>query len=188
MLGVNVVVLDDQRRVLLTQREDFEVWCTPGGVIEKGETPAAAGIRETKEETGLDVRLTRFVGVYSRNLWRGDDYHIFVFLAEIIGGTLTPQPEEALQLAFFPLDALPELLIGQEHRIQAAASGIGGSIAAEEILPPLSLPNHVSRQEIYNMRDESGLSRVEFYRQNYPTISKIETPVPYSKPDGENDS
>ena len=35
MLGVNVVVLDEQRRVLLIQREDFEVWCTPGGLMEK---------------------------------------------------------------------------------------------------------------------------------------------------------
>lgn len=186
MLGVNVVVMDDQRRVLLTQREDFEVWCTPGGVIEKGETPAAAGIRETKEETGLDVRLTRFVGVYSRQLWRGDDYHIFVFLAEIIGGTLTPQADEALQVKFFSLDDLPELLIGQEHRIRAAADGVGGSIAAEEMIAPSPLPAHLSRQDIYNMRDESHLSRIEFYRQNYPTISKIETPVPYSN--GETDS
>jgi ADP-ribose pyrophosphatase YjhB (NUDIX family) len=186
MLGVNVVVLDDQQRVLLIQREDFEVWCTPGGLIEKGETPAAAGIRETKEETGLDVRLTRFVGVYSREMWRGDDYHIFVFAAEVIGGTLMPQPEEALQAAFFPLDALPELLIGQEHRIRAAAAGVGGSIAAEEILTPSSLPDHLTRWDIYKMRDESGLSRTEFYHQNYPTVKQVETPVPYSH--GEIDS
>jgi len=181
MLGVNVVVLNDLQQVLLIQREDFEVWCTPGGLIEKGETPAVAGIRETKEETGLDVRLTRFVGVYSREKWRGDDYHVFVFAAEVIGGTLTPQPGEALQVAFFPLDALPDLLIGQDHRIRAAAGGIGGSIAAEEIISPLRLPDHLSRWDIYKMRDESGLTRTEFYHQNHPTVDRIETPVPYSK-------
>jgi 8-oxo-dGTP pyrophosphatase MutT (NUDIX family) len=180
MLGVNVVILDDQRRVLLTQREDFEVWCTPGGLIEKGETPAAAGIREVKEETGYDVRLTRFVGVYSREMWRGDDYHIFVFAAEIIGGTATPQEEEVLQLKFFPLDELPPLLIGQEHRIRAAAAGIGGSLAVEEHLSPSPLPNHLTRWDIYKMRDESGLSRTEFYHQNYPTITEVTPSVPYS--------
>lgn len=180
MLGVNVVVLDEQRRVLLIQREDFEVWCTPGGLMEKGETPAAAAVREAKEETGLDVRLTRFVGVYSRELWRGDDYHIFVFAGAVIGGTLTPQPGEALQAAFFPLDALPELLIGQEHRIHAAAAGIGGSLACEEILSPSILPDHLTRRDVYKMRDESGLSRIEFYHQHYPTVKQVETPVPYS--------
>ena len=181
MLGVNVVIFDDQNRVLLIQREDFEVWCTPGGLIEKGETPAVAGIRETKEETGLDVCLTRFIGVYSREKWRGDDYHVFVFAAEVISGILTPQPGEALQVAFFPLDELPDLLIGQVHRIQAAADGIGGSIAAEEIISPLRFPDHLSRWDIYKMRDESGLTRTEFYHQNHPTVDRIETPVPYSK-------
>lgn len=179
MLGVNVVIFDDQQRVLLIQREDYEVWCTPGGLMETGETPAAAAIREAREETGLDVRLTRFVGVYSRDMWRGDDYHIFVFVAEVIGGTLTPQPGEALQAAFFPLDALPDLLIGQAHRIQAAAEGVGGSIVVQEHVTPPAFPDHLSRREIYQMRDDSGLSRTEFYHQNYPTIHRIETPVPY---------
>ncbi len=179
MLGVNVVVFDNDKRVLLMQREDFEVWCTPGGLIEKGETPATAALRETKEETGLDVRLTGFVGVYSRAMWRGDDYHIFVFVGEVIGGTLTPQPEEALQVAYFPLEALPELLIGQEHRIRAAAAGVGGSLACEEMLTPSPLPDHLTRHDIYHLRDESGLARIEFYHQNYPTVDRVETPVPY---------
>ena len=47
---------------MLTQREDFEVWRLSGGVAEPGEILAQAAVREAKEETGLDVRLTRLVG------------------------------------------------------------------------------------------------------------------------------
>ncbi|MEA1977398.1 MAG: NUDIX domain-containing protein, partial [Chloroflexota bacterium] len=62
---VSVAVLRDGQ-VLLTMREDFQVWCLPSGGVEFGEPVADAALRETREETGLDVRLTRLVGVYSR--------------------------------------------------------------------------------------------------------------------------
>ena len=61
--GVCVVILQDQR-VLLTLRQDFPVWCLPGGGIEPGETAAEAAVREVREETGLEVRLTRMIGVW----------------------------------------------------------------------------------------------------------------------------
>jgi ADP-ribose pyrophosphatase YjhB (NUDIX family) len=66
-LGVNVAVIEDGR-VLLTQREDFEVWCLPGGQVESGESLAQAAVREVREETGLHIELLRLVGIYSRPL------------------------------------------------------------------------------------------------------------------------
>ncbi len=64
-LAVNVAVIHEGK-ILLTKREDFETWILPSGGVEEGESLAQAAIRETKEETGLDVELTRLVGVYSR--------------------------------------------------------------------------------------------------------------------------
>jgi 8-oxo-dGTP pyrophosphatase MutT (NUDIX family) len=58
--GAIVVVLDGDSRVLLLKRAPSsrfapEKWGLPGGKIEDGETPEVAAIRETKEETTLDV-------------------------------------------------------------------------------------------------------------------------------------
>ena len=59
--GAIVVILDEHDRVLLLYRPKAARWAPhkwgyPGGKIEKGEAPMQAAIRETKEETSLDVR------------------------------------------------------------------------------------------------------------------------------------
>lgn len=51
--------------MLLQRRGDTNKWGFPGGAIELGETPQMAAIREVKEETGLDVKVGRIIGVYT---------------------------------------------------------------------------------------------------------------------------
>ena len=54
--------------LLLVQRAihpSYGKWVFPGGYVDRGEALEAAAIREVKEESGLDVRLTRLLGVYS---------------------------------------------------------------------------------------------------------------------------
>jgi 8-oxo-dGTP pyrophosphatase MutT (NUDIX family) len=62
--GAAAAVMDGDR-LLLTKRTDNGEWCLPGGAIDPGERPAEAAERETLEETGLVVRVTGLVGVYS---------------------------------------------------------------------------------------------------------------------------
>jgi ADP-ribose pyrophosphatase YjhB (NUDIX family) len=63
MIGVYIAIFQDNR-LLLTQREDFEVWGLPGGIVEPGETLAQAAMREAKKETGLDIEPA-LVRIYS---------------------------------------------------------------------------------------------------------------------------
>lgn len=58
-------IFNDAGEVLLQKRGDSNKWGFPGGAIELGETPQMAVIREVKEETGLDVRVDKMIGVYT---------------------------------------------------------------------------------------------------------------------------
>ena len=86
-LGVNIAILDEDR-ILQTLRSYFEVWCLPSGSVEADESLSQAAIRETCEEVGYAMRLTRMVGLYSRNGWITHRLHIAVFAAEIAGGAM----------------------------------------------------------------------------------------------------
>jgi 8-oxo-dGTP pyrophosphatase MutT (NUDIX family) len=63
-IGATAAVLDGDR-LLLTRRSDNGEWCLPGGGMDAGERPAETAVREVLEETGLVVRVTELLGVYS---------------------------------------------------------------------------------------------------------------------------
>jgi 8-oxo-dGTP diphosphatase len=65
---VDTLVRDRRGRVLLVKRgrPPFEGnWALPGGFCEYGETTEECGRRETREETGINVKIGRLLGVYS---------------------------------------------------------------------------------------------------------------------------
>lgn len=169
MAGLAVIVaVIDEGKILLTRREDFEVWCLPGGGVEEGESLAEAGIREAKEETGLDVELTRLVGVYSRLGGGLHDVHAVLYAARPVGGELMTQPNETIEVAYFPFDQLPEeLLFGHRKRIQDAIGSSSGVSVRQEMR--MDDPKQYTRRELYEARDRSGLSRQEFYLQRLGT-------------------
>ena len=175
-LGVNVAVIEDGR-VLLTQREDFEVWCLPGGQVESGESLAQAAVREVREETGLHIELLRLVGIYSRPWWMGQGYHIAVFAARPVGGSPLPQPGEVIAIDYFRAGSLPSLLWGQRQRIEDALAGMTGVVRMQDIPRGLA---QLTREDMFGMRDRSGLPRAEFYAQVMeqfgPENQQIEVP------------
>ena len=104
-VGVHAVVFDKEMRILLVHRRDMDLWDLPGGGMENNEVPTEAVIRETREETGLDVDVQRLfiVATTPENLLG------FTYFCRVIGGETTPT-DESDQVRFFRLDELPENL------------------------------------------------------------------------------
>ena len=157
----------DAGKILLTKREDFEVWCLPGGHVETGESMARAAVRETLEETGLEVELSHLVGLYYRQYnWNGLAMHVACFAARPVGGQLDPQLEEVLELHYYSPDEIPSaMLSGHRQRIADAFSGARGLARLQESPPPFD--KALTRPELYALRDQSGLSRAEFYARHF---------------------
>ncbi|MEU8288982.1 NUDIX domain-containing protein [Micromonospora sp. NPDC048905] len=65
VVAVTVFVQDDQGRVLLIQRSDNDLWALPGGAQDFGEYITETAVRETREETGVEIEVAGLVGVYS---------------------------------------------------------------------------------------------------------------------------
>ncbi|MGH3942996.1 MAG: NUDIX hydrolase [Pseudonocardiaceae bacterium] len=130
VVAVAAVVLDDAGRVLMIQRTDNELWAVPGGAQEVGETSTEAAVREVREETGLDVKVTGLVGIYSdpRHVIAYDDGEVrqefsICFHARPIDGQLAPSSESKQVHWVEPhsLDKLnihPSVRLRIEHRLQ----------------------------------------------------------------------
>lgn len=95
----------DDTVLLVQQRDPPGYWSLPGGVVERGESPDQAAIREVKEETGLDIRLKRAVGIYAKP---ADDALAITFEGEITGSTMLQTTNETLACRYFPTNQLPE--------------------------------------------------------------------------------
>lgn len=63
--SANVVVSDEGGRILVIRRTDNGNYALPGGGLDLGESLPAAAVRETREETGVEVEITGLVGIYT---------------------------------------------------------------------------------------------------------------------------
>ena len=135
--GASAIVFDAEReKVLLTRREDNDRWCLPGGGMDPGESAAETCIRETLEETGLKVRVTRLIGIYTSpdlviEYTGGDRIQpvAFSFEAEVVGGELTLS-DETTEFGYFSLEEMDALDLMEHHkeRIQDAVQYQAGVV------------------------------------------------------------
>ena len=103
-IGVFGIIKDEQDRVLLVLRNDYNFWNLPGGALEQGESPWQGVIREVKEETGYDVEVVKLSGVYTE---LGQSEVIFAFECKIIDGKPTLN-KEAKKIQYFSFDEIPK--------------------------------------------------------------------------------
>ncbi len=78
-------------------------WVFPGGYVDRGESVPDAAVRETKEESQLDVKLNSLLNVYS---YPRSPNVIVVYAADVIGGKLAAA-DESVEARIFPPDELP---------------------------------------------------------------------------------
>lgn len=108
-IDVRAAVISDNKILLVQERTD-NCWAMPGGWAEVGDLPSEVAIRETKEESGLDVQPVKIVGVLDANRSGRplEFFHAFkiIFLCNLIGGELKSS-DETLDAKFFPFDLLP---------------------------------------------------------------------------------
>ncbi len=132
-------------RLLLQRRSDNGLWGCVGGLLELEETYEQAALREALEETGLEIRLTAFLGIFHNHdmVWsNGDRAHTIgaYFMAEPVGGLLRTD-SESLELRYFGRDELPDLF-AEDHRaaVKALLEGVRLPLFRENPGPPRGAP------------------------------------------------
>lgn len=115
------ILTNQNNEILLQLRSDKKLWGLPGGTIEKGESVERAAIREVLEETGIQVKITALLGIYSNyfdTYPNGDKAQTIttMFIFETIESSISIDHAETLDLRFFSRDNLPEIA-NQQHDI-----------------------------------------------------------------------
>lgn len=115
-------------KMLMLEHKKIGAWLPPGGHVEENEFPYEAAVRETKEETGIDVKLVGkdpinhkdegahtliqpFAIVYENVPYKTQPMHIhfdMVYVAEVIGGDISKN-SESTDIRWFSLEEIKNL-------------------------------------------------------------------------------
>lgn len=121
-VGCSATIFDASRtKILLTRRTDNGLWCLPGGGVDPGESVSETVVREVQEETGLNGKVIRMIGVYSSPDWLveypdGNRVQIIAmnFEVEPVNGDLSIN-REVSEFGYFGLDEIEQLDLMLNH-------------------------------------------------------------------------
>lgn len=128
--AVTAVVLDEGH-ILLVRRADNGRWAPVTGIVDPGEQPAVCAAREVLEETQVVARVQRLASVTADDNpvthANGDQaqYLDLTFRCVYVSGMAAVGDDESLEVAWFPLDALPPMTSRSRARIDAAVPADG---------------------------------------------------------------
>ena len=116
---VDIVIYDPKKGIVVIRRANVpHGYALPGGFIDEGEQAERAAVRETQEETGLDVRLDGLLGVYSAPD-RDPRWHTLssVYVATALDPEKLAAGDDAAAAEWYSLDALPNPIAFDHARI-----------------------------------------------------------------------
>lgn len=125
-MAAGVLFLDQAQRILIVKPTYRDRWLIPGGVVEEDESPAAAGVREVREELGLDINLGRLLCL---------DYQ-----------SSTEERTESLQFVFYGgvlvADQMAQVVIPRDEL--SAYEFASQEVAASKLIPRLATRIHLA--------------------------------------------
>ena len=113
---VVIVVVPREGQILMVRRamEPGRLkWSLPGGFVDRGEVLEKAAEREVLEETGIEIRVTGMISLFSET---DSPVVVAAYSSEILRGELT-RGSEVLDLGFFSLDDLPLMAFPQNYKV-----------------------------------------------------------------------
>jgi ADP-ribose pyrophosphatase YjhB (NUDIX family) len=133
-LVVTTLPITDRGEVILIRRgiaPGYDMWAQPGGFLEIDETVREAAVRETLEETGLQIEPLEIIGLYSRVQAA---VVVVAYEARIVGGE--PRvTHESLETRTFAPEAIPWQQIAFETSVLAIRDWVA------RVRPDLPLPD-----------------------------------------------
>lgn len=110
--GSHVILFkdDSKQEVFLVYRSDWPIWVTTGGAVEKNEKPFEAAIREAYEETGFEIEIKKYLGVYQL-----PNHRSYLFEGRVKSGRFRPE-FPGCKGKWFPVNNLPFRMIDRTKR------------------------------------------------------------------------
>ncbi len=116
---VDIIIEMDEGEIVLILRKNEPVgWAIPGGFVDYGESLEEAAVREAKEETSLDVILTKQMHTYSKPD-RDPRHHTISTVYIATGKGIPKAADDAVEIGIFTEDTLPSPIMFDHEQILA---------------------------------------------------------------------
>jgi ADP-ribose pyrophosphatase YjhB (NUDIX family) len=116
------VVVEADGGIVLGRRAiepGYGLWCLPGGFVNQDEDPAAAALRECREEIGAAVEITELLGVYHIGKTTASSIVGIAYLGRLVDGEEISVGSEMLDVRVFAPDDLPEIAFPSHRSVLA---------------------------------------------------------------------
>lgn len=129
--GVAAVVVNDAGEVLLGKRADTGEWASIAGILEPGEQPADAIVREIEEEAGVIAEVLDLLSLRTDEQItypNGDaaQYLTILFLCRYVSGEAHVADDESLEVGWFAPESLPAMSVRQTERVRRGLAAFRG--------------------------------------------------------------